>query len=43
MMKRWLFELIEQATQEGEAYKVAFSLSLAVNVLMVAVVLMKRK
>lgn len=42
-IESWLAELAEQAAQEGKAYKVPFFLSLAVNAILAAVALMKRK
>lgn len=41
--EKWVAELIEQAAAAGKAYKTAFILSLAVNAILAAVVLIKRK
>ena len=40
---KWAAELIEQAAAAGKMFKAVLILSLVVNVLMVAVALMKRK
>ena len=40
---RWAVELIEQAAAAGKIFKAAFVSTLAVNVILAAVVLIKRK
>ena len=40
---KWAAELIEQAAAAGKMFKAAFILSLAVNAILAAVVLIKRK